>query len=454
MNLLWKDLLKKTRKTECTSNQDELTKLSDIAFFKKQIKIFCEEAKEKGKSFALMMLDIDGFKYINDALGYHIGDRLLVEIAQRLITFLDDTKYTCRYSADQFAILVPWLSTMEEYERVSKNIVSLFSVPFKIDGHELYVTTSMGVSIYPEDGQELDFLKKHADRALLQAKAKGKNRYQFYYSNMNIQNYKQFQLRNDLRKAIKEDQLKVFYQPVVNLKTDEVLAAEALIRWEHPTWGMVPPAEFIFLAEDSGFIIDIGNWTLRKVCETYQKWVNDGLAPIKMSINYSSIQIQEKNLVANIKDVLKEFQLNPHFLVIEITESFLMDNTDDIIANIQSLQAFGIQVALDDFGTGYSSLQYLNSFNLDIIKLDKTFIKNALSDNTCDIITKTVINLARELGIKIVVEGIETLEQVAYLQKLDCHIGQGFLYSKPVPLHEFEKLITDKSVTPFQLVMA
>jgi diguanylate cyclase (GGDEF)-like protein len=446
MALIWKGVPKKSKKTKYISNYDELTKLPNSAYFNEQIRLHCEESKARGKSFALMILDIDGFKYINDALGYQLGDKLIIEIAQRLKTFLEDIKFIFRYSGDQFVILVPGLSTIEEYESVSEDIVGLFSAPFIIERNELNVTTSIGVSIYPEDGQEPSFLKTHADRALLQAKANGKNRYQFYYSNMNIQNYKQFALRNDLRKAIKEDQLKAYYQPQVNLKTNEILAAEALIRWEHPTWGLVPPSEFISLAEETGFIIDIGKWLLRDVCQTYKRWLNKGLAPVKVSVNYSSIQFLEKNVVTNIKDVLNEFQLDPQFLIIEITESIIMENMEQAITNIQTLQVLGIQVALDDFGTGYSSLQYLNSFNIDILKLDKSFIKNVLSDKTCDIITRAVINLAKELRIKLVIEGIEDWEQLSYVRKLNCHIGQGFLYSKPIPLNEFEKLLTEKKM--------
>jgi diguanylate cyclase (GGDEF)-like protein len=437
-------------KTEYIDNHDKLTKLANRGYFKKRITLQCKEAKEKENSFALMILDIDGFKYINDALGYHLGDKLIIEIAQRLRTFVGNTKFICRYSGDRFAFLVPGLSTREEYEDVSKDIVSLFSSPFKIDNYELNVTMSMGVSIYPKDGHEPDSLKSHARSALLRAKAEGKNRYQFYSFDMNIQNYKQFVLRNDLRKAIEEDQFKIYYQPQVNLKTSKILAAEALIRWEHPTWGLVSPIEFISLAEETGFIIDIGKWMLRKVCQTYKKWISDGLAAIKISVNYSGIQFGEKNFVANIKDIINEFQLDPHFLIIEITESVLMKNTEQVISNIQNLQAFGIQMAIDDFGTGYSSLQYLNLFNIDILKIDSSFIKNVLSDKTSDIITRSVINLAQELRIKLVAEGIETREQLSYLRELNCHTGQGFLYSKPVPLQEFEKILDKKKHTPIQ----
>lgn len=451
MELLWKGVLKNFNKTKNASNYDELTKLHNSTSFREQIRLHCEEAKVKGTTFALMVLDIDGFKYINDALGYQIGDTLITEIAQRLNSFLGATRIIFRYSGDQFVILVPGLSTIEEYESISNNIVALFSAPFKIESYELNVTASMGISIYPEDGQEPRFLKTHADRALLQAKASGKNRYQFYSSNMNIQNFKQFELRNDLRNAIKEHQLRVYYQPQVNLNTNEILGVEALIRWEHPTWGLVPPSEFIYLAEETGFIVDIGTWLLRKVCQTYKQWLNEGLTPIKVSVNYSSLQFVRKNIVENINTVLNEFQLEPHFLIIEITESVVMENKEQAITNIQNLQALGIQVALDDFGSGYSSLQYLNSFNIDILKLDKSFIKNVHSDKACDIIARTVINLTKELGIKLIVEGIESLDQLFYVQKLNCHIGQGFLYSKPLPLHEFEKLLIKKECKPLQI---
>lgn len=447
--LNWRDITEKKeieKRNEYITNHDELTKLPNRIYFEKRIRLQCEEAKEKEKSFALMMLNIDGFKYVNDALGYKVGDELIIEIACKLKKFLGSTNVVYRYSADQFAIIVTGSGSIEEYESISKDIANLFSTPFKLGPYELNVTMSMGISIFPEDGTDLDSLGTHVKSALIRAKTKAKNSYSFYSPKMNIQNYKQFILRNDLPKAIREGQFKVYYQPMVNLKTNEILGAEALIRWDHPMWGLVSPIDFISIAEKTGFIIDMADWMLREVCGTYKKWLEDGLPAIKISINYSVVNFYESSFVSNIENTIEEFNLDPKFLIIEITESILLENSEQILHNIEALRVLGIQVALDDFGTGYSSLQYLNTLDIDILKIDGSFIRDAVTDNTSNIITRTVIKMSQELGIKLIVEGIETREQLSYLQRLNCHTGQGYLYSKPIQTQEFEKILSGKKL--------
>ena len=446
----WRDIterIESQREIQHIATHDELTKLPNRIFLKKKMSDLCEESKLGQNSFALIMLDIDGFKFINDALVYQLGDQLITKVTQRLVEFLGETNVICRYSEDKFAIIIPGLGAIEEYERIIKNIIHLFLTPFKVDLYELEVAMNMGISIYPEDEKNTDLLIDYANIALLRAKHEGKNQYEFYSTDMGIHMYKQLVLRNDLTKAIEKNQFRVYYQPQVNLESSEILAAEALIRWEHPDLGMVSPNEFISLAEETGFIINLGNWMLREVCSNYKQWLDDGLQPIKVSVNYSSIQFFENNFVDNIKNIIDEYGLNPHFLIMEITESALMKNAEKAIFDIQRLQALGIQVALDDFGTGFSSLAYLNSFNIDILKIDRSFIKNVLVDETSTIITRSVIDLARELKIKLVAEGIENWEQLNYLKQSNCYSGQGFLYHKPLPLNEFkEVLATGKSV--------
>lgn len=447
----WRDITKRIemeRNIEYIATHDELTGLPNSVYFKKEIKIQCQRAKGKQTTFALMMLDIDGFKRINDALGYEIGDQLIVQVSKKLKNYLDNKRFICRYSGDQFAIIIPGLSTIEEYNGIAREIMDVFIYPFNIDLYELYITMSMGISIYPEDGQDYDSLMKHSNIALLQAKNDGKNKYKFYSSNMDINNYKQLMLRNDLHKAIEKGQVKVYYQPQVNLKTNEILGAEALIRWEHPAWGLVTPDEFISLAEESGYIINLGHWLLREVCCNFRKWLDNGLFSIKVSVNYSSIQFFEKDFIENIKNTISEFQLNPDFLIIEITESVLMNKSEQVIEHIKSLQALGIQVALDDFGTGFSSLAYLSTFNIDVLKIDRSFIKSVPFDETSNIITRSMIDLARDLRVKLVAEGIENWDQLSYLRKLNCFAGQGFLYSRPLPGKEFEGILAGKKCKP------
>jgi EAL domain-containing protein (putative c-di-GMP-specific phosphodiesterase class I) len=314
------------------------------------------------------------------------------------------------------------------------------------------MTVSMGISMYPFDERDPDLLINYANISLLRSKHEGKNRYKFYSSDIGIQIYKQVVLRNDLLKAIERNQFQVYYQAQVKLESSDILAAEALIRWDHPEWGMVSPNEFISLAEETGFIINLGNWMLHEVCRNYKKWMEQGMAPIKVSVNYSSIQFFERNFVENIINIINEYELNPHFLIMEITESVFMKNPEKAIVDIKRLQAEGIQVALDDFGTGFSSLSYLNSFNIDILKIDRSFIKNVMLDDASTIITRSVIDLAQELRIKLVAEGIENWEQLSYLKDLNCYTGQGFLYNKPMPPEEFEELLVMEKCVPTQLV--
>lgn len=429
------------------STHDELTGLPNRNYFKKKLKLQCIHAKKTKTKFAVMMLDIVGFRYINDALGYLFGDQLVVKISEKLKSYVNDEHFLCRYSGDKFAIIVQSTGAIEEFENVAKSIIDLFSQTSKVDKYEIDVNISIGVRIYNED-KDIDSLIKHAEMALFWAKNQGKNIYKFYSSELNIQNYKQFELRNDLGKALENNQLRVCYQPIISLRTNEILAAEALVRWEHPNWGMVSPNEFISFAEETGFIINIGEWVFREVCQNYRQWVDKGLPNIKVSVNISSIQFFENNFIQNILNTLNEFKLEPNFLIIEITESIFMLKVNKVISDIKKLQSLGIQVALDDFGTGFSSLAYFKSFNIDILKIDGSFIRSVILDETSNIITKTIIELAEKLKIKLVAEGIEKHEQLNYLKELSCYAGQGYIYSKPLFTEEFAKVLSMRKCEP------
>lgn len=432
------------------SNHDELTGLPNSTYFKKQLRLQCQYAKENHTKFALMMLDIDGLKYINYSLGHEYGDRLIIEIVNRIKKFFDENIFMSRYSDDHFAIIVQGFESYAEYESIVLGLIGLFSQPYKVDKYHLDVSINVGICIFPEDSTDADDISKQSKIALIRAKREGRNTFKFYSSDLDIQNYKEFIIRNDLHHALEKGQLKVYYQPIVNIKTSEILAVEVLLRWEHPDWGIISSDDFIYLAEESGFIIDIGNWLLREVCKNYRQWLNDGLPAIKVAINFSSIQFLEEGFVKNLKNIIREFELDPNFLIMEITESTLMRNADKTTSDIRNLKSIGIQVALDDFGTGYSSLAYLNSLNIDIIKIDGSFIRKIHSDQTSKIITKTIINMAKDLGIKLVAEGIEAPEQLSYLKELKCHAGQGYIYSKPMPLKEFRKILARKKCKPIK----
>lgn len=451
----WRDItdrIENQKEIEYIATHDELTRLPNRVSLKKKISQLCEEHGDPNYNFALIMLDIDGFRYVNDALGYQLGDQLIVQVASRLREFLGENEFLCRYAGDQFAVIIQNLNKSWEYEQVVKKIAMLFKDAYKVDLYELDMTVSLGISMYPHDGRDPDLLINYANISLLRSKHEGKNRYKFYSSEIGIQIYKQVVLRNDLLKAIERKQFQVYYQAQVKLESSDILAAEALIRWEHPEWGMVSPNEFISLAEETGFIINLGNWMLNEVCKTYKNWMEQGRAPIKVSVNYSSIQFYEKNFVENIIAIINQYELNPHFLIMEITESVFMKNPEKAIIDIKRLQNEGIQVALDDFGTGFSSLSYLSSFNIDILKIDRSFIKNVMMDDASTIITRSVIDLAQELRIKLVAEGIENQEQLSYLKGVNCYSGQGFLYNKPMPSGEFEQLLEKKKCLPTELL--
>lgn len=430
------------------STHDQLTELPNNLYFENKLKLLCQHAKEASNSFAIFMLDIDSLRYIKNTLGYKVAEQYIVQIAQKLKSYCGTTKFICHYCNNRFIIIIEGIKTLDEYEIIIEDIYELFSRTIKVDKYELDVDISIGISTYKEDVQDNELLIRHAETAMFLAKSEGKNRYKFYSSDLNIQSYKQFVLRNDLRRSIENNQLKIYYQPIVNIRTNEILAAEALIRWEHPQWGVVSPIEFISIAEETGDIIKIGNWLFREVCRNYKQWLNNGLPKIKVSINFSSIQFFEANFVEDIINTINEYELNPKFLIMEITESILMEKSDKVISDIKRLQSHGIQIALDDFGTGYSSLAYLNSFNIDILKIDGSFIKNINIDETSTIITKYIIKMAQELKIKLVAEHIETLDQLDFLRKLKCYTGQGYMFSKPVTLKAFEKILDKKKCNP------
>lgn len=454
------------RKIEKLASYDETTSLPKPNQFKKELTEKCLRADLNQHSLIVMMLDFDGFKEINDSLGFVVGQQLIVQIVMRLRGLFGKDTLISRYSEDHFAIVIEGLINLESYEARVLEVIEFFHRPFKIDIYEFDINVNVGVSVYPleTDAKEMDAeddmiaadqavdeieeLVQYANIALVWSKKEGKNRYRFYSSELNIQNYKQLQLRHDLRMAVKRDQFMVFYQPMVRLKNNQILAIEALIRWNHPDWGMVSPDEFIYLAEETGAIVEMGKWVLRKVCEDHRYWMLKGYEPVFISVNFSSIQFYERDFVKNITDMLAEYEVDPKYLIVELTESLIIENAHKAIADIEKLQRAGIKVALDDFGTGYSSLSYLQHFNIDIIKMDASFLKNIMTDKTSAIIAQAIINLTKELHIKLVCEGIENWEQLSFLRENNCFSGQGYLYSRPVPFLKIDEMLENGKCRP------
>lgn len=428
-------------------NHDELTGLPNSYYFKQKIYDYAQYADKDQTKFALMMIDIDGLKNINYALGYEIGDQAILKIVKKMRMFLGEDTFLARYSDDHFVVIVPGQKTKKEYEDLARELINLFKDPIRVDIFDLDLAANIGICIYNERVQDMDLFRKQAKVALLRAKREGKNTYKFYSPDLDIKHYKEIILRNDLHHIIENEQLKIHYQPIVKLNSNDILAVEALARWEHPEWGMVYPDEFIPLAEETELIIDIGKWMLREICSHYRKWLSYKLPDFKVSLNFSSIQFLEKNFVKNIENIINEFGLDPSFLIIEITESELIKNPDKVNNDIKKLRSLGILVALE-FGTSLSSLSRLMSSNIDILKIDGSFIKNITLDETSTIITKNIINMAHELNIKVVAERIEKIEQLTTLNNYKCYAGQGFIYGKPVPLEDIEKILAKGKCKP------
>lgn len=390
------------------STHDDLTGLPNHKYYNKRLKLQCKNAEDTSAKFSVMMLDVGKLKYVNYSFGFEFGKKLIIEIVNRLKSTLGKDIFISRYSDDHFALIVEGLGTYKENAKLAEKIIHDFSKPFHVDQYNIDLTVNIGICTYPKDAQDCNSLMKQSRIALARAKKEGKNTYKFYSPDLDVQNYKEFILKSDLHNAIEKDQLEVYYQPIMQLKTNRIIAAEALIRWKHPDWGTINPNEFIYIAEEMDFIIDIGKWMLKEVCKNYLQWLSKGYPKIKVSLNYSIIQFFERDFIEHIIRIIHDHGLDPHFLIIEITESILMKNLDKTMTDIKHLQSAGIQVAIDDFGTGYSSLAYLRDLDIDILKLDRSFIKDFTTDYKRNVILKSIVNLAKELKIKMVAEGIET----------------------------------------------
>ena len=348
-----------------------------------------------------------------------------------------------RIGGDEFNILLPDTNRETALE-LAEEILEVFKKPFYIDNYELFITTSIGISIFPFDGEDPQVLMKNADAALYRAKEQGKNQYKVFHSGMNLQSYRSFILQNDLRKAIDHNELALVYQPRIDIESGEVSGAEALLRWNHPNWGTISPIEFIPIAEESGQIVDIGNWVFRTACRQSKDWQDAGYDPIKISVNFSAQQFLQKDLVDNIEQILDETKVNTKLIEIEITETVILGNEEVITKTLNQLRNMGISISIDDFGTGYSSLSYLKRFPVNTLKIDRSFISdlsNETSGSSNALIT-AIISIAHSLNMTVVAEGVETKEQMNFLKNSNCQEVQGYLYSPPILPKEFEEFLT------------
>ncbi|MGY1450838.1 EAL domain-containing protein [Pseudomonas chlororaphis] len=414
------------------THYDELTGLANRSLFRERLREAHQRMRQGGRSLALVHINLDRFKLLNDSLGHDIADQLLQKMARRLVNALPEADTIARLSGDEFAVLFDAYGSLSSLTRVATRLSAKLRLPITVEGHELVVSASMGISMLPDSAREIPALISQSNIAMQHAKHLGGNNFQFYTASLQASTLERLQLENQLRKAVEERQLKVFYQPKLCLATGRMNAAEALVRWDHPDLGRVPPGDFIGLAEEIGLIGPIGEFVLRQACWQACEWQRQGLPAIRVSVNLSVHQLRQGKLVSQVRSVLEETGLAPHFLELELTESHLLDSVEHIVSTFQQLRDLGVKLAIDDFGTGYSSLSYLKRIPVDYVKIDQAFIRG-LSEGSADAaITRAIIAMAHGLSLKVVAEGVERPEQLAFLKEQKCDEVQGYLISRPV----------------------
>jgi diguanylate cyclase (GGDEF)-like protein len=394
---------------------------------------------------AVLFLDLDNFKRINDTLGHIMGDLLLQGVGDRLVKCVrrsdsvarleieELTPTVARLGGDEFTVLLNGISSIQNAATVAQRILDVLVQPFVLGTHEVFITTSIGITVYPYDSENVDALLKNADTAMYQAKDQGKNNYQFFAESMNAVAFERFTMESQLRKALKHDEFQLYYQPQLDLHTGDIIGLESVIRWLHPERGCVLPEAFIPLAEDTGLIIPIGEWVLQSACSEIQALRRTGFPSLSVMVNISSIQLRQKDFANTVIRATKAHDIDPHSLELELTESILMQNIESTITKLQELKDIGIRLSLDDFGTGYSSLSYLKRIPLDTIKIDRSFINDIDKKTDSAEITKAIIAMAHSLNLKVVAEGVETEQQLAFLIENRCDLVQGYYISPPLP---------------------
>jgi diguanylate cyclase (GGDEF)-like protein len=449
------------------AEHDALTGLPNRLLLNDRIGQAIAAAHRNKKTVAVLFLDLDGFKHINDSLGHAIGDKLLQSIGKRLVDCVRGSDTVSRQGGDEFIVLLSEVEQSEEAAiaagRIMRAVTGPHSIdqqelhvhaaiaagrmlkavaePHSIDRHELHVTASIGLSVYPDDGLDAETLIKNADTAMYQAKENGRQGYQFFEPDMNVRAVERQLIEEGLRRAVERHEFTLHYQPIIDLRTGAITGAEALIRWMHPTRGLVPPLQFIPVAEDCGLIVPIGAWVLREACGQARSWLDAGLPAISMAINASAMELQHADFLKNLFVILRETHMEPRSLVLELTESVLMRHAEATASILQSLRQRGIQVAIDDFGTGYSSLGYLRKLPLDALKIDQSFVRQIDTAGEDTAIVSAVIGMARSLKLRVIAEGVETLEELEFLRAHHCDEAQGYYYSRPVPAEEFARLL-------------
>jgi diguanylate cyclase (GGDEF)-like protein len=426
---------------------DALTGLPNRLLFNDRLKLALSQADRHHRKLAVLFVDLDRFKLINDSLGHSLGDILLRQVADRLITTVRHSDTVARLGGDEFTLLLPELHGPEDAARTARKILRTIRKPFSLEGREVFATPSIGIAMFPEDGEDVDTLLKNADTAMYRAKDEGRDNFQLYTSAMNVHALKRLSLESGLRRALPNRELRLWYQPVVNLADGEIHGFEALLRWQHPMLGLVPPSEFVPVAEATGLIVPIGPWVLRTACEQVRAWQETSQRPLSVAVNLSARQFEQSDLTEQITRALDDTGLPPESLELEIVESSAMRNAESAIKTLAQIKSTGVRISIDDFGVGYSSLSYLRRLPIDTLKIDRSFVRDITIDPGDAAIVTAVVGLARTLKLRVVAEGVETREQLDFLRRQGCDRMQGFLMSAPLPPADCLSFIESSRVT-------
>jgi diguanylate cyclase (GGDEF)-like protein/PAS domain S-box-containing protein len=428
------------------AQHDVLTDLPNRALFIDRLDQAIAFARRNNSRLAVLFLDLDGFKHINDSLGHAVGDKLLQAVGTRLKQCVRNSDTVSRQGGDEFVILLPEIARPEDVAISGQKILASLRAPHSVDEYTLQITASIGLCTYPEDGDDADTLIKNADTAMYQAKGNGSDTYQFFEKGMNIRAVQRQSLEGSLRHALERKEFVLHYQPKVNLKTGAISGVEALIRWMHPERGLIPPLEFVPIAEDCGLIVPISEWVMRESCKQARAWIDAGLPATPVAVNISSVEFRSIRFIETVGNILRDTGLEPCHLELELTESVLMQHAESTTSVLESLHAMGVRIAVDDFGTGYSSLSYLRRFPIDALKLDRSFVQEITANAEDAVIVSAVISMGNSLRHTVIAEGIETAEQLAFLKTHACDEGQGYYFSRPLLAGNFAKLFKTRVI--------
>lgn len=423
------------------AHHDPLTELPNRLLFIDRLEQSISKARRMGDQIAVLFIDLDRFKKINDSLGHTVGDELLRRVAQRFQSSIRNEDTVSRLGGDEFTVIMESLHKPQNATVTAQKLIEAMEDPFVLQGHEFFITTSIGISLYPQDGIIAEELLRNADSAMYRAKEEGRNTFQFYTSDMTEQAFERILMETNLLRAIEKKELVVYYQPQVSLKTKEIIGLEALVRWEHPELGLVSPARFIPLAEDNGLIVPIGEYVLSATCRQLAEWERQGIRPGRVSVNLSAKQLQKQGLLETISRILEDYSCQPEWLELEVTEGFVMEDPEHSITVLQSIRDLGIELAIDDFGTGYSSLAYLKRLPITKLKIDQSFVRDIPDDPDDEAIARAILALGYSLNLKVIAEGVENAAQEAFLLNEGCVEAQGYFYATPLPVEEIGQLL-------------